>query len=288
MLITGANGFLGTAVVASLSACGHIVRGVTRAETGALSGTTDWSALVSNVDVIVHCAARAHVLGDTTSDPLSAFRVVNRDATLSLARAAVVAGVKRLIFISSIGVNGGETFGTPFSAADVPAPHSAYAVSKYEAEQGLLAIAADTGLEVVIIRAPLVLGPNPRGNLASLLKIMRRRLPLPFGLITRNSRDLVSVTTLTNLIRVCIDHPAAAGAILLVSDGVRRTTRTICEEIARLNGVQSRFLPIPPVLLTFALTLLGKKAMQSQLLGDLEVDIRPTRLLLGWEPPELR
>lgn len=285
VLVTGANGFLGSAVAARLSAAGHQVRGVTRAETGALSATTDWHPHVADMDAVIHCAARAHVLRDDADDPMAAFRSVNRDATLALARAATQAGVRRIVFISTIGVNGGQTSGRPFRHNDTPAPHSPYAIAKHEAEVGLAAIARDTGLEVVTIRPPLILGKSPKGNLASLLGVMRRGLPLPLGAVTRNRRDLVSCDTLVSLIETCLDHPNAAGKVFLASDGVSRSTRAICAALARMNGVTARFIPIPPALLGLGLKALGKAEMAAQLLGDLEVDIRHTRDTLGWHPP---
>jgi len=287
VLVTGASGFVGTAVVDALRAFGHQARGVTRAETGELSAVTEWSRLLDNVEAVVHCAGRAHVPFVRGIDPMPEARRVNCDATLALARTAASRGLRRMIFMSTAHVNGSETHGAPFKASDTPAPHSPYALTKNEAELGLRAIAAETGLDVVIIRPPLVLGRDPKGNLASLLNMMRQGLPLPFGLVTRNRRDLVSLTTLTDLIRICVDHPAAAGATLLVSDGIARSTRAICEELARLSGVVPRFLPVPPFALDAALTLLGKTAMTSQLLGDLEIDIGATKTLLSWAPPEL-
>jgi nucleoside-diphosphate-sugar epimerase len=287
ILVTGATGFLGSAVVEDLTVHGHDVIGLTRRDTGDLSGALDWTPWLGGVDVIVHCAARAHVLDDKLSDPLTAFRAVNRNATLALARDAASAGVRRLVFVSSIGVNGSETFGTPFTATDTPSPHSPYAISKYEAEQGLRRIATETGLEVVIIRPPLVLGRDPKGNLGTLLRVMRKGLPLPFGLVTGNRRDLVSLSTLTDFVRVCHGHPAAAGQTFVVSDGVTRSTREICGELARMNGITARFLPVPRPALALGFNMLGKTAMKSQLLGDLEVDIGAAKLLLGWVPPEL-
>lgn len=296
ILVTGATGFLGGAVADHLAAEGRFVRAAVRGpgETGAsgretvavgdLSANTDWSAALSGVDAVVHCAARAHVLKETSADPLAQFRAVNTAATLALARQAVAAGVRRFVFISSIGVNGAETRGRPFRHDDAAHPHSPYAVSKHEAEQGLAAIAAETGLEVVILRPPLILGPDPKGNLATLNRIIARGLPLPFGLVTGNRRDLVSRDTLCRLIEAVIDHPAAANQTFLVSDGEAISTRTLLERMAEVQGRSLTLLPLPAALLVLPLKLAGKRAMASQLFGDLEVDIDHTRRTLGWVP----
>lgn len=294
ILVTGATGFLGRAVVDHLLARGRAVRATVRhapanpsvdtVAVGGLSADTDWTAALSNVDAVVHCAARAHVLKETAADPLAQFRAVNADAALALARQAAGAGVRRFVFISSIGVNGAETRGRAFRQDDAPHPHSPYAVSKYEAEQGLAAIAADTGLEVVVIRPPLILGPDPKGNLATLNRIIAAGLPLPFGLVTKNRRDLVSRDTLCRLIETVVDHPAAAGGTFLVSDGAAISTRTLLERMAAAQGRSLTLLPVPPALLALPLTLAGKRAMASQLFGDLEVDIAHTRETLGWAP----
>ena len=294
--MTGATGFLGRALVERLARDGYPVRAAVRRDPGGLpagvipvvvgdlSGTSDWSAALTGVDCVVHCAARAHVLRETAADPLAEFRRVNTEGAIALGRQAAEAGVRRLVFISSIGVNGAETHGRPFSAADEPAPHSPYAVSKLEAEQGLAALAARTALEVVIIRPPLVAGPDPKGNLGTLRRVIRRGLPLPFGLVTRNRRDLVSRDVLCDLIETCLDHPAAAGRTFLVSDGRPVSTRALLETLAAAEGRKARLLPAPPALLSLLLGLLGKTSLRSQLLGDLEVDIAPTREALGWSP----
>lgn len=296
ILVTGATGFLGRAVVEHLAAQGRLVRAAGRraaedtptgAETvavGDLSDQTDWSAALANTDAIVHCAARAHVLKETAADPLAQFRAVNTAATLALARQAAAAGVRRLVFISSIGVNGAETHGRGFRHDDAAHPHSPYAVSKHEAEQGLAAIAAETGLEVVVIRPPLILGPDPKGNLATLNRIIGKGLPLPFGLVTNNRRDLVSRETLCRLIDTVIDHPAAANQTFLVSDGEAISTRTLLERMAATQGRSLTLWPLPPALLALPLKLAGKRAMAAQLFGDLEVDIAHTRRTLGWAP----
>ncbi|RZJ25879.1 MAG: NAD-dependent epimerase/dehydratase family protein, partial [Brevundimonas sp.] len=195
ILVTGATGFLGRAVVDHLIGEGRAVRAAVRRDpgpgavaVGELSADTDWSAALAGIDAVVHCAARAHVLNETSDNPLARFRAVNTEATVALAQQAAAAGVRRFVFISSIGVNGSETHGTPFRHDDPPQPHSPYAVSKHEAELALHAIAAETGLEVVVIRPPLITGPDPKGNLATLNKAIARGLPLPFGLVTTNRR----------------------------------------------------------------------------------------------------
>lgn len=291
LLVTGATGFLGGAVMEHLIARGRSVRAAVRRNAGpgavavgALSGATDWSSALHGVDTVVHCAARAHVLNETSDNPLTAFRAVNTEATGALAQQAAAAGVRRFVFISSIGVNGSETQGTAFRHDDVPHPHSPYAVSKHEAELALHVIAAETGLEVVVIRPPLIIGPDPKGNLATLGKAIAKGLPLPFGLVTQNRRDLVSRDTLCSLIDTVIDHPAAKGQTFLASDGAPISTRVLLERMAAAQGRSLTLLPVPPALLALPLKLLGKGAMASQLFGDLEVDIAHTRQTLGWAP----
>lgn len=296
VLVTGATGFLGRALVERLARDGYAVRaaarrapgdwpeGVDPVAVGDLSGPTDWSAALAGVDCVVHCAARAHVLNETAADPRTEFRRVNTEGAIALGRQAAKAGVRRLVFISSIGVNGAATDGRPFTAADAPAPHSPYAVSKLEAEQGLQAVAAETGLELVTIRPPLVTGPDPKGNLATLIRAIRRGLPLPFGLVTANRRDLVSLDVLCDLIETCIRHPAAAGRTFLVSDGRPVSTRRLLEDLAAAEGLRPRLLPVPPAILSLLLGLLGKTSLRAQLVGDLEVDVSATRETLGWTP----
>lgn len=296
ILVTGATGFLGRAVADHLAAAGRAVRaavrrsvedgssGIETVAVGDLSADTDWSAALGGVDAVIHCAARAHVLKETAADPLAQFRAVNTAATLALARQAAVAGVRRLVFISSIGVNGAETRGRPFRHDDEARPHSPYAVSKHEAEQGLASVAAETGLEIVVIRPPLILGPDPKGNLATLNRIIGKGLPLPFGLVTGNRRDLVSRAVLCRLIETVIDHPAAANQTFLVSDGEAISTRTLLQQMAADQGRSLTLLPVPPALAALPLKLAGKRSMAAQLFGDLEVDIAHTRRTLDWTP----
>lgn len=281
VLVTGANGFVGRAVVARLERDGRPVRGVTRDDVGDIGPATDWRDALRDVDVVVHCAARAHVLREAGSDPFDAFRRVNRDGTLALARAAQVAGARRFVFVSSIGVNGNATKGKPFSAFDEPRPVSPYAVAKWEAEQGLVGIA---GIETVVVRPPLVIGRGAKGNIGALARLIGYGFPLPFGAVTHNRRDLVSLDVLVDLLATCIDHPQATGMPLLVGDGIARPTADIVRAVARAEGKRVRLFPVPPALLGAALALLGKAAMREQLLGDLEVDIGPTCARLGWEP----
>lgn len=294
--VTGADGFVGRAVVEMLRQRGAEVIPLVRnlregapdgaRATGSLDRADDLSPLLEGVRAVVHCAARAHVLHEEAADPLAAFRAVNRDATLALARAAVAAGVRRFVFLSSIGVLGGETKGRPFRADDPPAPHSDYAIAKAEAEEGLKEIAAETGLEIVILRPPLVLGRGAKGNLGLLVAAMRKGRPLPLGAVTGNRRDLVSLETLADLVASVIDHPAAAGATLLVADGRPLSTRAIVERLAALEGLRPRLVSLPPRLLGGLLRLLGRGALASQLLGDLELDIAATRDRLGWRGTE--
>jgi nucleoside-diphosphate-sugar epimerase len=293
ILVTGANGFVGRQVVETLRMRGRDVLPVVRraapdvrgaVAVGNLEANPDWPGILGGVDCIVHCAARAHVLKEESADPLTAFRIVNRDASLALARAGGAAGVRRFIFLSSIGVLGRETSGRPFRADDAPAPHSDYAIAKAEAETGLREIAAASGIELVIIRPPLVLGRGAKGNLGALARAVRKRMPLPLGRVTDNRRDLVSLHVLADLIATCVDHPGAPGQTFLVADGKPLSTRAIVERVAKIEGVRARLCPFPRALLRAALAVLGAGSLASQLLGDLEVDIEKTRDRLDWRP----
>jgi len=207
------------------------------------------------------------------------------DGTLNLAQQAVDAGVTRFIFISSIKVNGEQTScGRVYTAEDLPAPEDAYGISKYEAEQGLLQIAADTGLEVVIIRPPLVYGPGVKGNFSSMMRVVKKGYPLPLGSIN-NKRSLVALDNLVDLIITCINHPAAANQVFLAGDGEDLSTTELLRGVAKAAGVSSRLIPVPVSVLRFVASLLGKKEVSQRLLGSLQVDISKTRDLLGWTPP---
>lgn len=295
VLVTGANGFLGQAVVAHLRDAGRPVRVAVRDASqavgdgdavvvGDMAENFDWSRAVQGVDCIVHTAGRAHQAESADPEAHAVFRRINVDATLTLAKQAAQAGVRRLVFISSAHVNGGATQGRGFRADDPPHPVSVYAQSKLDAEQGLAAITAETGLEVVVIRPPLIMGPGVKGNLANLYAAIQRGLPLPFGLIHRNRRDLVSRDTLCGLIVVTLDHPAAAGRTFMVSDGAPLSTRALIERMAQELGVRPRLAPVPPALLRGLLKAAGRSRMADQLTGDLEIDITATCDTLGWSP----
>jgi len=294
ILLTGATGFLGSRLIKNLHAKKDVflTAAVRRSaqisadrilEVQTLDANTDWSAVLTNQQVLIHTAARAHIMKDEVADPLAEYRRVNVDGTLNLARQAATAGVKRFIFISSIGVNG-NTNTRPFTEDDTPKPAELYAQSKWEAEQGLWKIQRETGMELVIIRPPLVYGPNAPGNFGSLMCWIEKGVPLPLGAI-HNKRSLVAVDNLLDLIITCIDHTAAANQVFLAGDGQDLSTTELLRCVAKAAGKPSRLIPIPSSLLMFAATLLGKKDVAQRLLGSLQVDITKARDLLGWEPP---
>ncbi|WP_373976010.1 SDR family oxidoreductase [Chitinibacter sp. SCUT-21] len=291
ILITGANGFIGRALCSRLLQQKTFFRAVTRrgegggGAVGDIDETTDWSDALADVAVVVHTAARVHIMNDASLDPLAEFRKVNVDGTLNLARQAVAAGVRRFVFISSIKVNGeGTKLGQPFRADDIAAPLDPYGISKSEAEQGLLQLANDTGLEVVIIRPPLVYGPGVKANFASMMKWLCKGVPLPLGAV-QNKRSLVALDNLVDLIWTCVQHPAAANQIFLASDGEDLSTTELLQRMAKASGVASRLIPVPMWMLQTGAALLGKSDMAQRLCGSLQVDISKARELLGWQPP---
>ena len=296
ILITGSSGFIGQALTLKCVSSQFVVRGATRKTSNLSVGAipifieninekTDWSNYLLGCDVIIHLAARAHVLNDRVVNPLEEFRRINCRGTLNLARQAAEAGIKRFVFISSIGVHGAETYERPFFSDNKALPHSPYAVSKYEAEIGLREIALETGMQVVIIRPPLVYGPNAPGNFGALLNWVKKGIPLPLGAIHDNRRSFVALDNLIDLIITCITHPAAANQTFLVSDGEDLSTTDLLRRIASAMGRPSRLIPIPSSVLKAGASLLGKKEMAQRLLGSLQVDIEKTRRLLNWAPP---
>jgi nucleoside-diphosphate-sugar epimerase len=253
--------------------------------TGDLNTSTDWSAALEGVEVVVHSAARAHVMQETVADPLTAYRAVNVDGTLNLARQAAVSGIKRFVFISSIKVNGESTSpGRAFTESDAPNPQDAYGQSKHEAEKGLRQLSADTGMEVVIIRPPLVYGPGVKANFAALMRAVQRGWPLPLGAVN-NQRSLVALDNLVDFIVTCITHPKAANQTFLVSDGQDLSTTELVRGMVQAAGVSLRLLPVPVWALQAGALLLGKGDVVQRLCGNLQVDISKARRVLGWAPP---
>ncbi|MDD2162450.1 SDR family oxidoreductase [Pseudomonas sp. MIL19] len=298
ILLTGSTGFVGSAFLDSfqkiseycLLSVVRTTRDLDSAQTesvvvGSINGSTDYSAAVTGVDIVVHAAARAHIMHDDLADPLAEYRKVNVDGTLNLARQAVAAGVRRFIFISSIKVNGeGTTANQPYKADDDSAPLDPYGVSKMEAEQGLRALAAKTGMEVVIIRPVLVYGPGVKANFLSMMSWLHKDVPLPFGAI-HNRRSLVALDNLVDLIVTCIEHPAAANQTFLVSDGEDVSTTELLRRMGVALGKPARLLPVPSWVLEAGAAMLGKQALAQRLCGSLQVDISKTRELLNWTPP---
>jgi nucleoside-diphosphate-sugar epimerase len=296
VLVTGANGFVGKPLCLALLEQGQTLRAAVRGanrpvencETvavGELNGQTDWTNALPGIKVVIHLAARVHVMNDTSTDAFTEFRRVNVEGTLHLARQAVKVGVQRFIFISSIKVNVEHSdLDKPFTEADIANPQDAYGLSKYEAEQGLLLIAQQTGLEVVIIRPPLIYGPGVKANFKSILHFVKRGIPLPFGNIN-NKRSFVYLGNLISLIIRCIDHPKAVNQVFLVSDGEDLSTTQLLNECAKALGVKARLLPVPQKLIEFFANLLGKQDMAQRLCGNLQVDISKARHLLSWTPP---
>jgi nucleoside-diphosphate-sugar epimerase len=277
MLITGGTGFVGKALVKRLSALP--VRLATRAD------SAGWEKVLVGINTVVHLAARVHVMQDTEADPLTSFRAVNVDGTLNLACQAAAAGVNRFVFISSVKVNGEFTpSGSAFTEADAPNPQDAYSQSKHEAEQGLRQLSVDTGMEVVIIRPPLVYGPGVKANFAALMRAVQRGWPLPLGAV-HNQRSLVALDNLVDLIITCITHPQAANQTFLVSDGQDLSTTELVRGMAQAAGVPARLLPVPVWALQAGASLLGKGDAVQRLCGNLQVDTSKARSLLGWVPP---
>jgi nucleoside-diphosphate-sugar epimerase len=292
-LVTGARGFVGRPLALSLRKAGwQVVAAVRNSQVehdeisvGNIDAETKWLAALQGCDTVIHLAARVHIMRDLVSDQLVAFRLVNVDGTLNLARQAAQAGVRRFVFLSSIKVNGESTRpDIPFTANDRPSPEDAYAISKYEAEQGLLALASNTGMEVVIIRPPLVYGPGVKANFRSMMNWLAKGVPLPLGAIN-NKRSLVSLDNLVSLIMTCLTEPRAANQVFLVSDGQDLSTTELLKRTAAALGRPARLIPVPAKVLEWSAGLIGKGDVAQRLCGNLQVDISKTCELLGWEPP---
>lgn len=295
VLVTGATGLVGEAVVFRLLLDKRYT------PVAAVRATTRLSGLcrivpfdlelptgmpeLRGIDVIVHCAARVHVMNEKGADGLAAFRKINVEGTVRLAQRAAECGVKRFIFISSIKVNGeGTPRNKTFKATDLPAPVDAYGISKREAEDAIRQVCEETGMELVVIRPPLVYGPGVKANFLSMVRWLDRGIPLPLGAID-NRRSLVAIGNLTDLVLTCIDHPAAAGEIFLVSDGEDLSTTQLLRRTALALGNSARLVPVPAGLLQAAASMVGKSGIAERLCGNLQVDIQRTCELLGWRPP---
>jgi nucleoside-diphosphate-sugar epimerase len=293
ILVTGANGFVGQFLCAELLGQGNEVvraaRHSNRSEVnltvvGSIEKNTNWSDALHQVDTVIHLAARVHIMTDKAVNPLAEYRKVNVEGTLNLAQQAVKVGVKRFIYISTAKVNGESTqLDKPFTEVDLPNPQDDYGTSKFEAEQCLLAIARQTNMEVVIIRPPLVYGEGVKANFASLMRVIKKGVPLPFGAIY-NKRSFVYVENLVSLIVCCINHPKAANHIFLVSDGQDLSTTELLKAIAKALGVRLWLLPIPRKLIEFVAATLRRRAMVQRLCGNLQLDISKAGNVLGWEP----
>lgn len=297
ILVTGATGFVGKRLTCVLAEKEHDVIAAVRSVpeqkvAGAayeqiidFNSVDEWTRQLQGVDCVVHAAARVHVMNEVESDPLQAFRAVNVAGTMALAEGAVRAGVKRLVFISSIKVNGeGTQPPRAYTADDAPAPADPYGISKMEAEQALIALGSERGLEVVIVRPVLVYGPGVKANFRSMMSWLYKRIPLPLGAID-NRRSLVFIDNLVDLIRVCCGHPGAVGQTFLVSDGTDVSTTQLLRKIGRALGVRPVLIGVPVWALSLAAAALGKKAVSHRLCGSLQVDITKNDRLLNWKPP---
>jgi nucleoside-diphosphate-sugar epimerase len=293
LLITGAGGFVGRALTAALDARGRPWVAATRRHdpalgrrqvaVGDIDAHTDWDAALAGIDCVIHLAARTHVLREDSANPLAAYRRINVEGTRRLSLAAARAGVGRLVFLSSIKVNGEATTSHPYTETDVPAPEDAYGLSKLEAEQALESVAAGSNMQPVILRPPLVYGPGVKGNLLRLMHALDRGLPLPLASV-RNRRSLIYVGNLADAILACIDAPAAAGATFLVSDGEDVSTPELLMRLASGLGRRARLWPCPVAALRAAGHLLGRNAEIARLTGSLQIDASLIRKQLGWQP----
>ncbi len=297
ILITGASGFLGRNLSASLATQNHRVVGVVRntdlksehiqlAFVTLIDGATDWKKIVAGCDVVIHAAARVHIQQEVNSpETINLYHLTNVDGTLNLARQAAAHGVKRFIFISTIKVNGeGTALGHPYRATDVPNPQDPYGVSKLKAEIGLRQIAEQTGMEVVIIRPPLIYGRGVKGNFQTLLRAVNNRIPLPFGSIISNRRSFVGIDNLISLISVCLSHPGAANKTFLVSDNEDVSTADLIKRLGKAINRSPVLLPIPLNYLNGLLGLIGKSQAFEKIAGTLQVDMSATYEQLDWQP----
>lgn len=297
ILVTGASGFVGAAVCSSLLKKVPLrvsVRNQTLAMyshtcemvKADLSPRQDWVAALDGISVVVHCAARVHIMQDNAANPLAEFRRVNVEGTICLARQAADAGVRRFVFVSTVKVNGEAThIDKPFVPEDVVQPSDPYALSKYEAEEALRQLSYETGMEVVIIRPPLVYGVGVKANFQKMMKWLKRGLPLPLGALTNNLRSFVYVETLADLIAICVDHPAAANETFFVSDDEDLSTVGLLQKMGNALGSPAKLIKIPIWMIAVGAKVAGRPGIVQRLCGSLQVDIAKTKHLLGWTPP---
>jgi len=311
VLITGATGFVAKSLYPFLASTGFHVRLAVREiqaardmereisapasskhqktktidvrSIGTIDANTDWRSALSGVDVVIHLAARAHVMKDNASDVLSAFRTVNVGGSECLARQAAAAHIRRFVYVSSVKVNGEQTHDHPFNENDPPHPEDAYGLSKWEAEQVLWGVATHSSMEVVVLRPPLLYGPGVKGNFYTLMRAIARGVPIPIASV-HNQRSLLYVGNLVNAILLCLDQPAAAGKTYLLADAVDLSSPDLARCIGDALGRQARLLPCPSALLKLAGAVAGRSAAMSRLLGSLQVDSGKIRRELGWRP----
>ncbi len=294
--VSGANGFVGGAILSRLIQERRSVmvfvrdRWVSKYEkidipAISLVDSMSWSSALSHCSVFIHCAGRAHIKNDHRTNESNEFCVVNTDLTLALARSAAAAGVKRFVFVSSIGVNGSTSGQEPFRPEGHPNPQTPYAISKLEAERGLQAISRETGLEVVVVRPPLVYGPEAPGNFKALVAMLQKGWPLPLGAVTINRRSYVAISNLVDLLLTVCEHPAAVNQVFLVSDGEDLSTVDFLYRLGAAMGLRPHLLPVSLGVLAFSAKLVGKLEMFQSLCGSLQIDMSKTQELLGWSPP---
>lgn len=290
--VTGATGFIGRALCSHLvakddyivvPAVSHMSGLRDEIVVGNNNAAMDWRSVLAHCDAVVHLGARVHRMEGTPRNPLALYRASNTDTTLNLARQAAESGVKRFVFISTAKVNG-EGRESPYTENEPAAPEDAYAISKWEAEQGLHQIARETGLEVVILRPPLVYGPGVAANFLNMMRWLYKGVPLPLGAI-HNRRSLVGLDNLVDFIVTCLDHPAAANQIFLVADGEDISTADLLRRMAAALKVPARLIPVPQNLLEVSLKLIGKNALARRLCGSLRLDISKAETVLDWHSP---
>lgn len=291
ILVTGANGFVGSALCNALTRRQLPFAGAVRknaapsqCQVGALTAQTQWADALAGCGTVIHLAARVHVMSDAADDMLAAYRAVNVEATMNLARQAVALGVRRFVFVSSVKVNGEATLERPYTAHDAAAPVDPYGQSKFEAECRLREFTGQSGMELVIVRPPLVYGPGVRANFHSLMRLVRTGLPLPLGAVN-NRRSMVALDNLVDLLILCCSHPAAPGQTLMVSDDHDVSIAELLRMLSAAMGQRARLFPVPPRMLAMAAALVGKSAEASRLLSSLQVDLSHTKRTLGWTPP---